>query len=428
MFARSSAASLAALLLLGLAACQTENTTSPSAAAASDRGALAMRLPSEVVTATDPEADSIRVRIVPTAGPDRTPVVRSWLLRAGELLLPTLPAVRCSIEVVLLKPENGSVAQPAVWVTTYRWSSLIDILPGKTTQADVALSPVSGSLSLNVRIAGTLGNVVPPTASPAAGSYVGAQTITLTRPAGSAAGSIQYRIEDPTTGNASPWSTYTGPFSISGSSTLFYRTLSGTDTGLIATGSYTITTPVSPALTLSFSSTLTTPPGWVGYLVASQGSTATGSVVPGQVNGNAARIAHTLVSGTAPGNIPWVAAGFSVPVSNWPNLTSVALHLQADRPRPVTVVLLSSDPAYQAALNAGGGYGATLTVTTAASPFTVPRANFQLLPSGSVPTPPLPTILGKVTGIEVRYGCAAGPSVACNETGFVLVDEVRFLP
>ena len=425
MSRRSTAASLAALLLLGLAACQTENTTSPGAATDPDRGQLAMRLPPEVVTATDPEADSIRVRIVPTAGADRTPVLRTWSLAAGELIFPSLPAVRCSIQVHLLKSgAPGAAGQPSASVATYQWASLLDILPGKTTQVEVLLAPVSGSLSLNVKVAGNLANVVPPIASPAAGTYAAVQTVTLARPAGLAAGTIQYRIENPATGNANPWTTYTGPISIATTSTLFYRSISGSDTGLIATGTYTIAIPVSPPVTLSFTTPTATPPGWAGSVVANSGTVATGSVVPGPFAGNAARIQHTFVP-TVTG--PWVSARFSIPTSSWPNLGLIQLGMQTDRPRQVRVLLVSSDPAYQAVLNGGGGFGATLNVTPTATTFTLSRSTIVSLPGG-VPmgSLTLDQILRTVTGLDIVYGCSTGPS--CNEVGSFFVDEIRFLP
>lgn len=425
MSPRSSAASLAALLLLGLAACQTENTTSPDAAAEADRGQLAMRLPPEVVTATDPEADSIRVRIVPTTGADRTPVLRTWPLAAGELILPSLPAVRCSIQVLLVKTgTQGPVAQPVVSVATYQWASLLDILPGKTTQVEVLLLPVSGSLSLNVKVAGNLANVVPPTASPAAGTFPAAQTVTLSRPAGLAAGTIQYRIENPATGNANPWTTYTGPVSIPSTSTLFYRTISGTDTGLIATGTYTIAIPVSPSILLSFATPTATPPGWAGSVVANQGSTVSGAVLPGPFAGNAARIQHSL----APSAVgTWVTARFSVPTSNWPNFGGIQLGLQSDRPRQVRLVLVSSNPAYQTILNGGGGFGATVNINTTATIFNLNRASFVPLPWGpSMGSLTLDQILPTITGLDIAYGCSTGSS--CTEAGFLFVDEIRFLP
>jgi len=84
----------------------------------------------------------------PTGG---TPFWRTWVLQAGELILPSVPAVRCSLEVFLVKANTAQPAgSPAGSVTTYRWAALIDIAPGKTTQAarlarEVGLAQVSAS-------------------------------------------------------------------------------------------------------------------------------------------------------------------------------------------------------------------------------------------------------------------------------------------
>lgn len=420
---RRTFASLPAFALAFLTSCQTENTTSPSAEQG-HVGDLAMRLPSEVVTATDAEADSIRVRVVPMTG--GTAIVRTWVLQAGELILPSVPAVRCSLEVLLVKANTAQPAgSPAGSVTTYRWSSLIDIAPGKTTQADVALVPVSGSLSLNVRLQGNLVNVAPPIPSPAPGSYAGSQVVSLARPAGQAAGTLQYRVENPATGNANPWSNYSAPISISTTSVLYYRTINGADTGLIATGTYTIQPlPSSAPLLLSFTNPVgNVAPFWNGGVSAATGSSASGLLEPWAPAGMAAKVNFSLV-GTS---FPWVSTRFNFASSNWPNLAALRLFMGTDKPRAVRVSLISSLPAYQNMVSSGASYGATLNVTPGATLYDIPRPQLTA-PAWYTkqPTDPsLEQILGTVTGISIVITC---PVPSCNESGFLHMDEIRTLP
>jgi len=424
---RSSIAVCAAMLSLALAGCQGESTIAPETTQSNDGGALAMRLPADVVTAADPEADSIRVLVVKLATKDSTQKV--WKLSEGELLLPSLPAGSCSLFVELFRRDAGSdpataAAGQGPRLVTHRSSSAVTILSGKSVSAAVSLRPVVGSLSLNVSFYGNLDDLAPPLPSPAGGAYSASQSVSLATRGG--VGTIQWRTEDAKSGTTNPWQAYTGAIAIKKSAVLYFRTIIGADTGLIGTANYTITLPASPGVLLNFTNPLAAAPGWNGLVLANAGNSASGAVVVGAPGGNpAARATHTFLGSVAGPN--WVVMRFNVASSNWQNL-NISMLAISSQPRSARVTVLSSDSAYTAAVAAGGGLGTTVMLPTAAQSLAISRSILQ--PFGSLPAGlSVEDILSTVTGIEVTYGCpgssASQPPTCAETNGFVAIDDLK---
>lgn len=404
---------LAGLLGLGLTACQ--NAPSSTAPVPENSGSFAMRLPPAVVNAGKGIVDSVIVRVVPVGGKG-VEIVKTWPLKDEELLFESLPSASCSIFVSLPKKDGTGSA--------YAGFALVDIRPGRTTQADITLTQPTGSLSLNVKIDAYNTTTAAPKASPAAGIYSNATSITLTHPVVGTV--LQYRLENASLGSTAAWTRYTAPFAIHQTSVLYVRAINGTDTGAFKTSTYFIT---SGKIVNNFETAYANAIGWNG-LVYKGGSYALSSVSGSRVTsgpwGNASARLSFVLDGTM-----WTAvagAKFFTPVIDWPRLHSIRIKLRSNIARTVRVNLRSSLRAYEDEAMLGGLYGASLRVTTTSNEFVIPVGDLTP-PDWYSPTEAFPTvedILPTITAVEVEVACPnpSSQGTCTNQAGTLDIDDI----
>jgi hypothetical protein len=404
---------LAGLLGLGLTAC--ENSPSSTAPVSDNSGAFAMRVPAAVVTAGTGIVDSVTVRVVPL-NPVGPAIVKTWPLREEELLFESLPVARCSIYVTLPKKDKSGNA--------YIGAALVDVRPGRTTQADITLTQTTGSLSLNVKIDAYNSTTATPNVSPAAGIYATSASITLTHPV---VGTIlQYRLENASLGSTAAWTRYTAPFTINQTSVLYVRAINGTDTGAFKTSNYFITTAT---ILNNFETAYAGPTGWNGtvYKVSTTALSSVGGarVASGPWGNASARLSFVL------DGVNWMAvagATFNSPSINWTSLKAVRIKLRSNISRTVIVGIRASLPSYAYAMTIGGLYSKNLAVTTSSNEFVIPAAEFATPVWFNKPAdfPTLSAILPTVTGIGVEIECPnpTNTGTCTNQAGTVDIDDI----
>jgi len=410
---RHSSLLLTGLLGLGLTACV--DTPSSTASTSDNSGSFAMRVPAAVVTAGTGIVDSVTLRVVPLNAP-ASAITKTWPLKEEELLFPSLPSTRCAVYVTLPKKDKSGIA--------YTGAGVVDVRPGKTTQADINLTQTTGSLSLNIKIDAYNNTTAAPKVSPASGVYLNATTVTLTHPVTGTV--MQYRLENASVGSTAAWTTYSAAFSISQSSVLYVRAINGTDTGAIQTSNYFIN---YGKVLNNFETAYGTTIGWNGSVY--KGSTTalasvTGSRLTAGPWGNAsARLAFVLDGANYTG---YAGAIFTSTGIDWTRLKSIRIKLRANINRTVTVRILATQADYAAASAQGGSYGMDLRVTPTSNEFTIDRLDLATPAWYTAPAnyPTLATVLPTVTGIGVEAVCTpySTNGTCTNQAGSLDIDDI----
>jgi probable HAF family extracellular repeat protein len=196
---------------------------------------------------------------------------------------------------------SGSAAVTQVLTLSASSSAAVTSSP-----ATVTIAGTSGSLSAITAVAVTVTQasaVARPTFSPTAGTYNSVQTVTISD---STAGATIYYTTNGTAPTTSS-TKYTGAITVSSTETLeAIATASGYSTSAVASDAYTITTIITPTITVTPSSLSITTAQGLSVTVAVSGGTGnptpTGSVV--LTGGGYNSTATTLTSGSASINIP----------------------------------------------------------------------------------------------------------------------------
>jgi hypothetical protein len=410
---RHSSLLLSGLLGLGLTACV--DTQSSTASNPDNSGSFAMRVPAAVVTAGTGIVDSVTLRVVPLNAP-ASAIVKSWPLKEEELLFESLPSTRCSVYVSLPKKDKSGIA--------YTGAAVVDVRPGRTTQADINLTQTTGSLSLNIKIDAYNTTTAAPKVAPASGVYLNSTLVTLTHPVTGTV--MQYRLENATVGSTAAWSTYTAAFTIAQSSVLYVRAINGTDTGAIQTSNYFIN---YGKVLNNFETAYGTTIGWNGTVYKGS-TTALASVTGSRLTAGAwgttsARLAFVLDGANYTG---YAGATFNSTGIDWTRLKAIRIKLRSNIARTVTVRILATQADYAAASAQGGSYGMDLRVTPTSNEFTINSVDLAT-PAWYMPPanfPALNTVLPTVTGIGVETGCTSYTATgACtNQAGSLEIDDI----
>ena len=374
-----------------------------------------MRVPAAVVTAGTGIVDSVTLRVVPLNAP-ASAITKTWPLKEEELLFPSLPSTRCSVYVTLPKKDKSGIA--------YTGAGVVDVRPGKTTQADINLTQTTGSLSLNIKIDAYNTTTAAPKVSPASGVYLNATTVTLTHPVTGTV--MQYRLENASLGSTAAWATYSAAFSITQSSVLYVRAINGTDTGAIQTSNYFIN---YGKVLNNFETAYGTTIGWNG--TAYKGSTTalasvTGSRLTAGPWGNAS--AHLAFVLDGANYSAYAGATFNSLSIDWTRLKSLRIKLRSNIARTVSVKILATQADYAAANLQGVAYSQDLRVTTASGEFTLNKQDFALPAWYVAPAtfPTLAAILPTVTAIGVEVACPnySTAGTCTNQAGTLEIDDI----
>lgn len=318
--------------------------------------------------------------------------------------------------------------------TAYVGAALVDIRPGRTTQADINLTQTTGSLSLNLKIDAYNNNTSAPKVSPVAGSYINSVTVTLSHPVAGTV--IQYRLENATTGATAAWSTYSAALPLTQSSVLFTRAINGTDTGAIQVSNYFL----SYSKTLNdFETAYSNTIGWNGSVfigtLSAAGTISGKRLTPGSF-GNASARLDFVISGSSDANATSgranVNAKFIAPSGIvWSNMRTLRLRMRSNVKRNIKVLLNSIAIGYPSS-DAGFGWGAVVTVTPEPADlssfyeFTIRPSDFKLTKrAGDLNPPTLDNALSKANGIQLAISCADASATSCSqESGSLEVDDI----
>jgi len=351
-------------------------------------GGVAFRIGPDAVSIAAPVADSIKVRIIALSGP-RTETVRSWPLSEGEILIGGLAPVSCSLHVALV--NKAGVAQ-------YGWSSKTTIVAARTTSVAVVLQSMTGSLSMDVTVGPVNTRLQRPKVSHNAGLYDESILVGLGHPV--TATRIQYRLENAASGRTAPWALYADSIRISTPTTLFYRSINGTDTGEFFTNYYSII-PRAPGVVADFNTIYAYPLGWNGAVYANSPNTVSASL-----GGGAATIKYTINSLTP---APIVRADFRTVEQDLSWINHIQFAPLASPSVNLRLVILSDLPAYKSLLDAGAGYGYSMVAAGSAPPYALTRPQFTIptwySKTGAEPT--LAQVLATSRGLSVQLDCIA---------------------